>query len=417
MKTEGHITIPLARADGKDGTNGLDGCIQRVSVWASGTEYHNDEALTSGTRYLDVVLVENTSTNNAIGYDVYKCVKTHTSSDSNMPPNTTYWDEFDTVYSSIYSSLILAKNAYIKFGTGNQFVITKTEYVTDEDGNDVFNEDGSLATETVVTAGLSGSTSGSKIRIWAGSSDPDSAPFRVDESGNLVATNATITGTVTATGGQIGPFVIDGTNATLTAKNTDGTNVMLLSATLIHFTDSSVNGEVYIGGNVMSSINPNFACCAKITVERTVSAGLYDYGYGNLGMYISVSGAGQSDNNLMSGNHALYIAKGDICGFRFRKRKLNSSATLDVMDSVIFVYATSDITLTLPSGCEDGQVFLVRKMSSGNITYVCMSSSDRLVDKYNSTNTSIKQQGSVMALLVYDANSSEWSYNVMPYSD
>lgn len=46
-------------------------------------------------------------------------------------------------------------------------------------------------------------TEGVDWRIWAGNATPGSAPFRVDENGNVVASSATITGTINATSGYL----------------------------------------------------------------------------------------------------------------------------------------------------------------------------------------------------------------------
>ena len=51
---------------------------------------------------------------------------------------------------------------------------------------------------------------GSDQAFWAGNATSSSAPFRVDHSGNLVATSATITGSVTATSGKIADYTING---------------------------------------------------------------------------------------------------------------------------------------------------------------------------------------------------------------
>lgn len=165
---------------GDQGVQGIQGCIIRSSEWASGVTYRNDEDLTSGTRYIDIVMVRN---NSAVdGWDVYKCIKTHTSSSSITYTNTTYWTELSNV-GPIYTSLIIAKNASLNFVQGNELLIK------DSNNN--------------VVAGLTGGSSKeagtTPIRIWAGGKVPGSAPFRVDQNGNLVATKANIEGTVTAT--------------------------------------------------------------------------------------------------------------------------------------------------------------------------------------------------------------------------
>ena len=165
---------------GDQGVQGIQGCIIRDSEWTTGVTYRNDEALTSGTRYIDIVMVRN---NSAVdGWDVYKCIKTHTSSSSITYTNTTYWTELSNV-GPIYTSLIIAKNASLDFVQGNELIIK------DSNNN--------------VVAGLTGGSSKeagtTPVRIWAGGSVPGSAPYRVNELGEFVATKANVTGIITAT--------------------------------------------------------------------------------------------------------------------------------------------------------------------------------------------------------------------------
>ena len=174
------VTIPIVRdgAAGAKGEQGLQGCVIRDSEWTTGTEYRNDSALatTTGVRFIDVALVRNDSA--ATGWDAYQCLKTHTSSASLTYTNTTYWQKFAANVSAIFTSLIIAKNAKIKFLQGNQLLISKP------DGT--------------VTAGMSGSQSGEKVRFWAGSATPDNAPFRVTESGEVYAEEGTFKGEISA---------------------------------------------------------------------------------------------------------------------------------------------------------------------------------------------------------------------------
>lgn len=161
-------------AQGPQGIQGIQGCVLRVSEWALGVEYRNDEALTSGTRFIDVACVRDA--NAALGWIAYKCVETHTSSADKAPGNTAYWEVFGTQTTAIFTSLIIAKNAKITFMQGNRLLIQK------DDGT--------------VTAGLSGSAEGGAVRIWAGAETPDGAPFRVDERGRMYASQAEISGIV-----------------------------------------------------------------------------------------------------------------------------------------------------------------------------------------------------------------------------
>ena len=170
---------------GEKGADGLQGCAIRDSEWALNTEYRNDSDVKDGSlpvRYIDVVLVRNNAVET--GWDAYQCLKTHVSSSSITYANTQYWKKFGANVGSIFTSLIIAKNAKIQLFQGNDLLIQK------DDGT--------------VTAGMTGSNSGSLVRIFAGSTYENrvSAPFRVTESGEMYATKAHIQGEVVATSGS-----------------------------------------------------------------------------------------------------------------------------------------------------------------------------------------------------------------------
>ncbi len=216
---------------GDQGVQGIQGCIIRSSEWASGVTYRNDEDLTSGTRYIDIVMVRN---NSAVdGWDVYKCIKTHTSSSSITYANTTYWTELSNV-GPIYTSLIISKNASLDFVQGNELLIK------DANNNIVAGFTGGSSKEAGTTP----------IRIWAGGKVPGNAPFRVDQNGNLVATKANITGTITATGGVIGGFNI-GSNyigsTNMSAVNVDNLLLQYDKFEMKYDRFQSIDGHLYQG--------------------------------------------------------------------------------------------------------------------------------------------------------------------------
>lgn len=170
---------------GEKGADGLQGCVIRDSEWALNTEYRNDSDVKDGSlpvRYIDVVLVRNNAVET--GWDAYQCLKTHVSSSSITYANTQYWKKFGANVGSIFTSLIIAKNAKIQLFQGNDLLIQK------DDGT--------------VTAGMTGSNSSSLVRIFSGSTYENraSAPFRVTESGEMYASKAHIQGEVVATSGK-----------------------------------------------------------------------------------------------------------------------------------------------------------------------------------------------------------------------
>jgi len=145
----------------EQGEQGIQGCIARTTEWHEGIQYRNDEQLTSGTRYLDIVVISNGNT-----FSAWKCLQTHTGSQANKPSSsadTAYWQRFN-VLAPVYTPLIMAQNAIMKFMQGNQLLIMK-------------------ANGTDVACALSGSS----VPLWLGASTPENAPFSVDENGNLKA--------------------------------------------------------------------------------------------------------------------------------------------------------------------------------------------------------------------------------------
>lgn len=109
-----------------------------------------------------------------------------------------------------------------------------------------------LLGNTVVTAGIDGDGfSSESIRFFAGQSYParGSAPFRVTQSGNLYASNATITGDITATNGTFNGTV----NAT--AGNFTGTVTVGTAGNKINIkgTGSPEDTAIYSGASTFGS--------------------------------------------------------------------------------------------------------------------------------------------------------------------
>lgn len=182
----------------------------------------------------------------------------------------------------------------------------------------------------------------------------ESGAFYVDQNGNMYANNAYIKGTIYSYKGNIGGFALS--NTRMEATSADKTKTMLLSADLIKFTDSSVGSTAYLGGDTIPATSGG-SLIAPQRLEVTRKLDDYSIG-GNAGLYVSVTGATQDDSYVTSGNHALYLAKGNICGFRLGTRRIAKSTTLSTMDSIII--AIRDITLTMPSSPEDGQMYFIR---------------------------------------------------------
>ena len=183
-----------------------------------------------------------------------------------------------------------------------------------------------------MTAGLSGATTGDRIRIWAGSTTPDSAPFRVDEYGNLTATKANITGTVTASGGRIAGFSISGNG--LTNRNENGT---FTNDAYVIFRNDPHKCFAGIGGNVIPESS------GIRGVARFENYDESDW-WGIGANYAMLVGARGANNNV-----AIAISGGYISGLAVKTENVSASKTLDKTVCSVACINSSEINLTMPT--------------------------------------------------------------------
>ena len=326
---------------GDQGVQGIQGCIIRSSEWKTGVTYRNDESLTSGTRYIDIVAKKNTSPSSLYGWDMYMCKSTHTSSSSNGPGNTTYWTAVNEM-APIFTSLIIAKNASIDFVQGNELIIK------DSNNN--------------VVAGLTGGSSKeagtTPVRIWAGGNVPGNAPFRVDQNGNLVATKANITGTITATGGVIGPFSIASgmlSSKTLYENETNKYVGFNLSAGQIEFYNERTFANVRIGGNTQFVTIEGIKYDAGIDIQSPNAM---------IGMHIktlSIPLFVEGGNIFLHPNNDSYVSLHGIVG---NWRNISVSTSLNNNDDNVMFINTGNIEVTLPPDVP-GHTIYFKRMSGG----------------------------------------------------
>lgn len=376
--------------DGAPGKDGLQGCIIRLTEWASGVEYRNDlDLVSNGPRYIDIVTIY--ANNKQLKF---QCSQTHTSSASNKPAAgsaSAYWQQLNDMV-PIYTPLLFAENAVINFLQGMEFVVHNSK--TD------------ISVNTII-AGLVGGD----IPLFVGNSTPSNAPFRVAKDGSFVATKADIIGTIDASSGTIGNFTID--EGAL--KSTDSFGDMLLSSNLIRFTGSKTN--LYLGVDTWpASAGGALYGPIRAEVSRRAAGGTA----GNYGVYINVTGAALSDGTTpaarRSGNHALYIPEGFITGFRLRNVRTSSNRTLTDMDSVVFSTATREITLTLPSSPKQGQIYFIRKVGSGNVKLTRGNTQHRICTNSNSqNNTEITLDWGKLWIILWDHVNSMWTANWCQY--
>lgn len=219
------------------------------------------------------------------------------------------------------------------------------------------------------------------------------------KTGKVYMDLAEVAGTINAKDGTIGGFEIHDGYIGAAGSGTFGE--LSINRNFIRVGDSSC--YAFIGSGLLSLFGLTEAA-ARLENKKTGSM------RPNIGAYISVTGinrAGMDDKTGVSyGNHALYVPKGDICGFRLRTRRVNASQTLSLMDSVILCINSSNITLTLPSGAEDGQMYFIRKRSTGNVTLF-----GRIQRDFGNTVSSINIGNQTLCIVIYDQTNNLWTTN------
>jgi hypothetical protein len=161
--------------DGIDDLRGIPGLIERTSEWAAGVEFHNDENLTGGIRYLDLVTVTDNTTGK---FELYQCRVTHTSTAANAPSdNSAEWLKLNQMR-PVYTPLIVAKNAVLRFAQTNRILITNSK----DKVQGCF-------------GGVEDEVNG--YPLWIGAITAADAKFRVKYGGDLYAKDASIEGRIT----------------------------------------------------------------------------------------------------------------------------------------------------------------------------------------------------------------------------
>lgn len=169
------------------GKMGKNGCIVRNSEgWKSGATYHNDSALTKEQKYIDLIYIEDNNAND--GWSIYQCNVTHTATGSSFDPSAVdadknkLWTKLSDA-GPMYSPLIVAKNAVLKFAQGQQFNLME--------GNNIFGSFRWVKDDA-------------DYAFWIGGIEGSNATTSITRGGKLTAKDAVITGKITATSGKIG---------------------------------------------------------------------------------------------------------------------------------------------------------------------------------------------------------------------
>lgn len=312
--------------DGIDDLRGIPGLIERTSEWAAGVEFHNDENLTGGIRYLDFVTVTDNTTGK---FELYQCRVTHTSTAANAPSdNSAEWLKLNQMR-PIYTPLIVAKNAVLRFSQTNRILITNSK----DKVQGCF-------------GGVEDEANG--YPLWIGAITAADAKFKVKYGGQLEASEVNITGTINATGGTFNNVTINsGKIAGFTIRGNSLTNTSWENDASIVFRNDNKNCFAEIGGNVMPA-GTGFRAVARFENEDKTD----QWGLGrNYAMYLSAKNGRY--------NYAFYgtgsgILNGSIVGYAFETIEANKANTCFEISPTktlkyIAIMSNKSATIGLPS--------------------------------------------------------------------
>lgn len=320
------------------GKMGKNGCIVRNSEgWKSGATYHNDSALTKEQKYIDLIYIEDNNAND--GWSIYQCNVTHTATGSSFDPSAVdsdknkLWTKLSDA-GPMYSPLIVAKNAVLKFAQGQQFNLME--------GNNIF---GSFRWVQ----------NNADYAFWIGGTEGSTATTSITRGGKFKTTDADITGKITATSGQIGGFKLEDnnlvcSNARLVIGEERNTFTRMVVLDAKSFTYDSYNFA-------LSVVNYGI-----VTQSSTTLAGIH----------INV---GASNTSVQY--PGIVMENGTFVGFRVPivplsySMDLRNNASIYASGMCIRCNNSSSITITLPTsatGAKTGDVFTVIRAGTGNVT-------------------------------------------------
>lgn len=320
------------------GKMGKNGCIVRNSEgWKSGATYHNDSALTKEQKYIDLIYIEDNNAND--GWSIYQCNVTHTATGSSFDPSAVdsdknkLWTKLSDT-GPMYSPLIVAKNAILKFAQGQQFNLME--------GNNIFGSFRWVKDDV-------------DYAFWIGGTEGSNATTSITRGGKFKTTNADITGKITATSGQIGGFKLEDNNLVCSnarlvigKEGNNFTRMVVLDAK--SFTYASYNFA-------LSVVNYGI-----VTQSSATQAGIH----------INVGAS-----NASAQYPGIVMENGTFVGFRVPivslsySMDLRNNAAIYASGMCIRCNNSSSITITLPTsatGAKTGDVFTVIRAGTGDVT-------------------------------------------------
>lgn len=385
------FTVLRQGVDGERGSSGAVWRQHRDFVEASETATYKYEAGGNDEKFIDAVLLVDTSGKKTW----YRCIQSYYSTGKSDSRNIVgsdqfakYWDSAYMTVDFIATDFFLSENAKINLLGSNEINLT------DSTTGDIF---GSYRIP-------SGNGDDNKYALWLGAATGAGAPFSVTKSGEIYSVSGTIGGFVigkNALGSSYGSnmfltndYIHFGNYAALT--NYDGYCVELgrrNQRCLTVVSSSSIDNDVYVGGFFSVLVNKpiaSFATALHLQCDWTEGAGNIDM------------------TDALKGNHAILIDSGDVAGLRPSFVRINSNLKLSDYNYNIECYnETNAITLTLPASPKWGQHYVVIQRGKGQVNFKS-STNTNIHDLNSNADGKIWFSGTLGQVSWFWYNGSEW---------
>jgi len=149
--------------------------------------------------------------------------------------------------------------------------------------------------------------------LWAGDATLAGAPFSVTTAGTLVATDATITGDITATTGSIAGFTLDGDSMTATDFILNTTDKRLTLGSLNAVAVIDADEGLWLGDATLAGAPFSVTTAGALTATDATIAGDITADSGSIaGFTINASTLTATDFELDTSNKRLTLGSGDI---------------------------------------------------------------------------------------------------------
>lgn len=262
---------------GRPGYDGQDGAVGQVQTFRG--DYSSSKTYYLDTYRCDVVYYATTGR-------YYRRIGSYTGT-SVTPTNTSYWRDYTANFDSVATDLLLAKEADI---AGWKF-----------NDNYIYSQNGSIRLD-----GRSDGTAPIKIAVGTSAhTNPSTASFRVRYDGLVTATNADISGVISANSGKIGPWTIDSDR--LKYVGSDWSTISKIYAGTANTFTTDQNGVkafalgTRIGGYIPNSKYQSTNIFAAINDATSESS----YGGKKTTMFLRSAGGDKNTALVINGNVAI----------------------------------------------------------------------------------------------------------------